>query len=357
MPKEPSEFRARIVGAVLGVAVAVVSLFCALAIHYWVSWPLGARVVGAWLFPAVVLGLWFIPGPRRGGAGLAVRRGAALALIAGLLTAYALKTPVERDWVDLQAHTASVALDGDRVTIRNYRDAVHQGGRPSVPRWTTETFHLSQLEGADLIIQPFGGVKALAHVMLSFRFADGRHVVVSMEARQAKGARFDALAGFFRHDQLYPELATERDLFWERLSRTPPDEIEIYPIRKSPDVLRVYFQRILRFANAVDERPIFYSTLSESCMTTFINLAPESFAAVPWYDLRRWMPGYSLSLFQQLGLVEASLSTEDVREAHRLRADIRPPSDFPTAAAWSLYVRSEIGRDAALPLSSAIERQ
>lgn len=176
-------------------------------------------------------------------------------------------------------------------------------------------------------------------MMLSFRFADGRAVVVSMEARQAAGGKFDALAGFFRHDQLYPELATERDLFWERLSRVPPDNLQIYPIRKSPEVLRIFLKRILVFSNTVAERPKFYSTLSESCMTAFINLVPESFASVPFYDLRRWIPGYSLSLFQQLGLVDDSAPAEDLARTHALRPGLRSPAEFPSEQAWSAYIR------------------
>ena len=194
----------------------------------------------------------------------------------------------------------------------------------------------------DLILQPFGDLKAMEHVMLSFRFADGRHVVVSMEARQARGAEFDPLAGFFRRDPIYPELATERDLFWERLARTPPDEIQIYPIRQSPEVVRVYFERILRFTTQVHERPKFYSTLTESCMTSFINLAPERFASVPWYDLRRWIPGYALPLFQQLGLVDDTIP-----------ADALARADAATAAAQ--VCRSVVGSPAWKPQATFAE--
>ena len=37
------------------------------------------------------------------------------------------------------------------------------------------------------------------------------------------------------------------------------------------------------------------------------DIAPESFASAKWYDLRRWIHGYSLSLFQQMGLIDDSL--------------------------------------------------
>lgn len=324
-----------IVRFLLGAAVALLALFGALAIHYWLGWPDRVRSIGSFAFPAIVLALWFVPG-----AWLWRRRAAAAALIALLLAAYMAKEPIERDWIDLQAKNPSAVIDGDRATIVNFRDAVHRSGEPSEVRWTTETFDLDKLTGVDLIIQPFGGVKALAHVMLSFGFSDGRHVVVSIEARRVKGGRFDALAGLFRHDQIYPELATERDLFWQRLARVPPDEIQIYPILAPQAAMRAYFERLLAFVNEVNARPRFYSTLRESCMTTLMNLAPESFLPVPWYDVRRWVPGYSLSLFQQLGLVDSSVSAETLRQTRRLRDGVTAPWHFPSDAAWSAYLRA-----------------
>ena len=322
-------------GIVLAVAVVLASLYFALAIHYWIGWPDAVRNVGAFAFPAAMLALWFAPGRRRG-----ARRILVAAAFLALGTAYAVKLPAAQDWVALQGEHAFATFDGDMVTITNLRDAVHRPGAPSEPRWITARFDLSTLEGVDLIIQPFGGVKALAHVMLSFRFADGRHVVVSMEARQAKGAAFDPVAGFFRRDQLYPELGTERDLIWERLARTPPDEVQIYPVKASAEAVGIYFRRILDFVNASHRQPRFYSTLGESCMTTLMNLAPESFAHVPWRDLRRWIPGYSLSLFQQLGLVDGDLSADDLARQARLRPGIRPPAEFSSDAAWSAHIRA-----------------
>ncbi|MEP9351523.1 DUF4105 domain-containing protein [Xanthobacter sp. KR7-225] len=322
-------------GITLAIAVVLASLYFALAIHYWIPWPAPVRTFGALAFPAAMLALWFAPGRRR-----RTRRVLVAVAFLALGTAYAAKLPAEQDWVALQSEQAFATFDDDTVTIANLRDALHRPGAPSEPRWITARFDLSTLEGVDLIIQPFGGVKALAHVMLSFRFADGRHVVVSMEARQAKGAAFDPVAGFFRRDQLYPELGTERDLIWERLARTPPDEVQIYPVKASAEAVRIYFRRILDFVNASHRQPRFYSTLRESCMTTLMNLAPESFAQVPWRDLRRWIPGYSLSLFQQLGLVDGDLGADDLAREARLRPSIRPPAEFPADAAWSAHIRA-----------------
>ncbi len=300
--------------------------------------------MGSFAFPLAVIALWFAPGPWRGG-----RRAVAIAGLAALFVAFFSTQPIQQDWVALQQHNPTAKIDGNTVTIANFRDALHRPGEAPVPRWTTATFDLSTLTGADLIIQPFGNMKALAHVMLSFGFADGRHVVVSIEARQAKGVAFDPLAGLFRRDPIYPEIGSERDLIWNRLARTPPDEVQIFPIHRDRAAIRAYFERILAFINKVDARPIFYSTLRESCMTTLMNLAPESFAAVPWHDIRRWIPGYALSLFQQLGLVDDAMSPEEMARAHGLREGVRSPEAFASDAAWSAYLRAKLPTVAALP--------
>lgn len=327
----------RILGIGAGVLVVLAGVYLGLAIHYWIPWPASLRQAGSFLFPLAIWGLWFLPGRWRG-----TRRGVALAGIAALFAAFLTKQPAPQDWVALQEHNPTAVIDGNKVTITNFRDAIHRPGEPSIPRWTTATFDLSTLKGVDLILQPFGNAKALAHVMLSFGFADGRHVVVSIEARQAKGGSFDALAGFFRRDPIYPELGTERDLLWARFARTPPDEVQIYPIHRDVASVRAYFERILAFINRIDARPIFYSTLRESCMTTLMNLAPESFASVPWHDVRRWIPGYSLSLFQQLGMVDDGMPADELARMRGLRDGIRSPESFPSEAAWSAYLRSEI---------------
>ncbi|MEM8795412.1 MAG: DUF4105 domain-containing protein [Pseudomonadota bacterium] len=311
------------------------TLFFAFAMHYWLGWPDWVRSYGSIAFAILLLGAWFAPLWNR-----IMRRGLCLVLLILLGTAYQAKTPVEQGWVPLHQEKVSPQITGSTATIVNFRDALHSAGKASTPRWTTAEFDLDRLVSAEVILQPFGASKATEHVLLSFRFEDGRHIAVSMEARRTSWESFDALAGFFRHDQIYPVIGTERDLLWKRLARTEPFEMKLFPLKAPPDQLRIYFRRILDFASDLKRTPEFYSTLTESCMTTLIKLAPEVFDAVPWYDYRRWVPGYSLGLFQELGLVDNSMSEEELSERHRLKRDIRAPSEFPDDASWSAYIRS-----------------
>ena len=311
-------------------------LYLGLAIHYWLGWPDWLRNYGGIGFVLIMIAVWFAPVRK-----VATRRMAAIACLAALTTAYLAKSPVEQDWVPLHERKVHALVVGDSVRIENFRDAIHRIGEPAMPRWTQIDLDLSTLRSAELILQPFGDFKVMEHAMLSFGFADGRHVVVSMEARRTSWEHFDWLAGFFRHDQIYPVIGTERDLIWKRLARDPPFRIQFYPIRRDRRAVRAYFERVLEFANAVDDKPQFYNTIRESCLTTLLRLAPETFADVPWYDLRRWLPGYSLSLFRDLGLVDDSLSAEQLAARRTLRSGIRSPADFPGDPAWSAYLREQ----------------
>lgn len=314
--------------------VALAAIYLGLAIYYWLGWPQWVRNYGSVVFVLAMALLWFLPARAR-----LARRLGVLSCMAILTVAYVSKTPVEQNWVPLHEKHVSAMIDGDIARLENFRDAIHRVNEPSTPRWTKRSLDLSQIQSAELILQPFGDFRALEHVMLSFRFSDGRHVVVSMEARRTSWTSFDTLAGFFRHDQIYPIIGTERDLIWKRLARDPPFEVQIYPLAREPEAVRAYFETTLAFTNQVKERPQFYGTIRESCLTTLIRLAPDTFAAVPWYDIRKWIPGYSLSLFQDLGLVNNSVPADELARMRKLRSGIQDPADFPDDPAWSAYLR------------------
>lgn len=314
--------------------VLLLIVFFGLAIHYWLGWPDWVRTYGSVGFVGTALLLWFVPWTGRRFA----RAGVGLALV-GLALAYSLKSPVEQAWVPLHERRVAAQFEGSLVRVSNFRDAVHTTGEPAVPRWGERVLDLDRLESADLILQPFGRSKATEHVMLSFRFDDGQHVAVSMEARRTSWESFDVLAGFFRHDQIYPVIGTERDLLWKRLARDPPFEMYFYRLDAEPEALREYLRRILAFADSLNANPQFYSTITDSCMTTLIKLAPEVFDRVPWTDYRRWVPGYSLGLLQEIGLVSQAVAAEELAERSRLRSGIRNPEEFPDDAAWSAYLR------------------
>nr|WP_319385476.1 DUF4105 domain-containing protein [uncultured Roseibium sp.] len=321
-----------------GVLVLLIAVFMALASYYWLGWPDWLRLTLAVAIMPVLAVLWFFPGDGRW-----MRRGAALALIAVFFAAYSQKEVLPRTFVPLHERVIDASFSGNIVEIVNFRDAIHPVGAPAQPRWTTRSFDLSELAGAQLVYQPFGTSAATVHVMMTFAFRNGDHLAVSFEARRTSWDTFDALAGFFRHDQLYPVLGTERDLLWKRLAHVPPNELYFFDIQGSNAEIRAYLTRLLEFVAELHDRPQFYSTVSESCFTTLIKLSPQVQNAVPWYDLRRWVPGASVGLLQELGVIENDVAEEELTRRQKLGPGVKPPWEFESADDWSRHLRSRIG--------------
>lgn len=328
----------RIFFVVAGVAILIAAAFAAAASYYWLGWPDALRNVLALAWVPFIAALWFVPG-----ALLGARRLFGLACLATFFFLYSAKEPVLQTFVPLHQEVANVSFEGDVATITNFRDAIHPVGAPAQPRWTTRSFDLGEVIGAQFVLQPFGNSLATVHVMSSFAFANGEHLAVSFEARRTSWDTFDPLAGFFRHDQLYAVLGTERDLFWKRLAHVPPNDLYILEISQSPEEIKAYLRRLLIFSAGLHETPQFYSTVTESCFTTLLNLSPRIDEIVPWYDLRRWVPGASVSLFQDLGLVDNSISANELAERRKLGNGVKPPWEFDTSKEWSLQFRKQIG--------------
>jgi hypothetical protein len=318
----------------------ILALFAGLGLYYWVGWPFWMRAGMAGATLVLLPLLWFLPGRKR-----VWRRGAALTVLLVFLVGYANKQPVDETYVPLHSEVADVTwLDGSRVEISNFRDAVHPIGAPAAPVWTTRQVDLDKLTGAQFVLQPFGPSLATVHVMTSFFFAGEAPLAVSFEARRTSWDKFDPLAGFFKHDQLYAVIGTERDLFWKRLAHIPPNDLYFFELTGSREDLRAYLKRLLEFVAEIHDRPQFYSTVSESCFTTLLKLSPRIEATVPWYDPRRWVPGASVTLFQELGLIDSSVPAAQLIADGKLPQGILPPWDFADASSWSAYIRHK--RDA-----------
>ena len=329
----------RLSRVVFAVAVFLAALFASAASYYWLGWSDFVRTGLAILIVPTVALLWFFPGEKQLSRRVIVCGG-----LCFFFVAYANKDLYPQSFVPLHARMADATFNGDLVTVDNFRDAIHPVGAPAQPRWATRSFDLGEVSGAQLILQPFGPSLATVHVMTSFEFSNGDRLAVSFEARRTSWDKFDALAGFLKHDQLYPVIGTERDLLWKRLAHIPPNELYFFNLQGSPSQIRAYLRRLLEFVAEVHDAPQFYSTISESCFTTLIKLSPGIEKTVPWYDYRRWVPGASVGLLQGLGLIDNSVSETELVRQRKLSAGVRPPWEFSDARSWSEHLRTRIGQ-------------
>ena len=327
---------------IAGLLLLLLALWMAAGIYFWLGWPEAFRTALAIITIPFLLILWFLPRsvatPPRW-----IRRGVVLVLIAVFFTAYFSKSPYPRDWVPLHDELALAQIDSDLVTISNFRRALHypDGRAPDIV-WEERTFDLSQLTGAEIILQPFGESELTVHVLVTFTFADGNNLAASVEARRVTWEYFDALAGFFRSEQLYIVLGSETDLFGKRLANE--EELQIYQTQANLPLVRAYLETLLSFTNDIHTEPAFYSTISESCLTTLLKLSPEFNQQVSLFDYRRWVPGYALGLFQEIGLVDNSISETELKASATLDPTVTQPFEYEgSEQEWSAYIRQNLG--------------
>lgn len=219
----------------------------------------------------------------------------------------------ERKWADDVARMLESEVDGDGVTLRNVRRFDWRSETEYVQRWETQYYDLSQLASADLILSYWMGPH-IAHTLVSFGFKDGRKLVFSLEIRKERHETFSALGGFFRRFEQVIIASDERDIVKTR-SNTRGEQVYLYRLRATPDVLRIIFLDYLRRAEQLRRTPEFYNTLTSNCTTILYELGRHISPTLPLdyrlllsghfaeyaYDHSALTPGFPFQVLQERG--------------------------------------------------------
>ena len=179
----------------------------------------------------------------------------------------------EGDWQPDVARTASASIDGNIVTIRNVRNFDWRSETDYTPRWETRRYDLSQLRGADMFLS-YWGPRVIAHTIMSWEFADGQHLAISIETRKKVGQSYSAVLGFFRQYEIYYVVADERDLIGVRAMYRGED-LYLYRLKNPPAQARAVLLDYLKEVNRLDSQPEWYNALVHNCTTTIRHHARE----------------------------------------------------------------------------------
>lgn len=237
------------------------------AVALWVQFSGPARL-GAWA--ALALALLVAGGLRRAGArfGWAGLVATALAL---LLWYQGITPRQDRDWAVDVSRGVVARVAGEEVTLSNLRDFDWTSADSATPRWTTRRYSLAELESTDMITSVWSN-PLIAHLLVSFGFKGGEHVVFSVEIRRETGEEFNEIGGFFRQFELVLIGATERDIVKLR-TNFRKEEVRLYPLTLTPEARRALFLAYLDLARRLEEKPQFYNTLTANCTTVVYHLA------------------------------------------------------------------------------------
>ena len=301
----------RTFGRVLvGLALSAVALWWSLALYFRLARP------APW--PAVAAALW---GLGAIGALVWLRpfRWPALLVLAGFamlgLWWWTIQPSNDRDWSPEYANPPWGELQGDRLTLHNVRNFEYRSETDFTPHWETRTFDLSKITGVDIFLS-YWGSPTIAHTIMSWEFAEGPPLAISIETRRERTETYSAVRGFFREYEIYYVAADERDLIGLRTNHRSED-VYLYRLRMPPERARALLLDYVKTMNALRDRPAWYNAFSDNC-TTSIRMHTKSIGGFAGIDWRLLATGYLDRMLYDGGAVDTRLPFEQLKAAGRV---------------------------------------
>ncbi|HEY6355252.1 MAG TPA: DUF4105 domain-containing protein [Burkholderiaceae bacterium] len=217
---------------------------------------------------------------------------------------FSLEPSNDRDWVAENARLAYANVDSNAVTVHNVRNFSYRSETDFTPAYYDKQFDLSRLEGVDLVASYWMG-PAIAHIFLSFAFAGGDHLAVSIGTRKEKGEGYSTVNGFFRQYELYYVVADERDVIGLRTNyrKDPPEQVYVFRLKGSQKGARRVFLDYMDSLNALKAQPEFYNSLTTNCTTTIWMHSLVNPGHVP-FSWKILASGYVPEYLYELGRLE-----------------------------------------------------
>jgi hypothetical protein len=238
-------------------------------------------------------------------------------------------------WQPDESETAWAEINGDNVSIHNYRDCRYRTESQYTCEWLTKTVKLSDLRGIDISLIHWGLPK-IAHLIVSFHFVDASqkddYVAVSVEMRKRADQSYSAIRGFFRQFTLIYIFADERDLIRLRSNFRQGEEVDLYRTTTSPDYARQLFLQYLLRANQLHEKAEWYNAVTRNC-TTDVFAMMRSIGPLPSgisrFDPRVLFSGEADEMLYEHGLLAGSLPFAELRAQSRINPTARASGNSP----------------------------
>jgi len=171
----------------------------------------------------------------------------------------------DRDWRPDVARLATAQVQGERATVRNVRNFRYRTVEDFDERWEERTLELSRLDGLDVFFVDWGP-RLYNHTILSWSFADGQRLAISVEVRKTRGQKYSAWKAFFRTYELVYVVADENDVIKLR-TNFRGEQVYLYRVRTSQAAARALLLDYFEAINAIARRPRWYNALTANCTT------------------------------------------------------------------------------------------
>jgi hypothetical protein len=246
------------------------------------------------------------------------------ALGAALVVALVVHPRNDREWAPDFGALAWGEVQGDTVTIHNYRYFEWRSETDFTPRWETRTFPLSALKHVDFMMA-YWGSPHICHTMVSFDFGAHGNVCISVEARREPHERYSPLAGAFRRFELTYEIGDERDIVRVRTNFRHGDDVYMFRLVTTPEEARRQFLDYIKSANKLRENPAWYNTIVTNCTTTIRQHAQLQPGRLP-YDWRVLLNGHVDEYLYEHGRLATGLPFDELKRRSHISPAAREAS-------------------------------
>jgi hypothetical protein len=323
--------------AVLAAAIAGLGVWGSLAL--WFRTPFGAAlqwpVATLWAAASLAVLVALARGGRRRWQAIAFY-GLAVAVLIGWWST--ILPSNDRNWAIDVSRPTTAEIRGDTLVVHNVRNFGWRSESEPEPRWEERTYDLRKLQSVDLFADYWAG-EAIAHILVSFGFADGTYLAWSIELRRKDKQAFSSLAGFFKESELIYIAADERDVIRLR-TNIRHEDLRLYRLKVPPAMARGFLEAYVARANALAARPVWYNTLTSNCTTLVFQMARLVEPGIP-FDWRVLVSGYFPEYAYDRGALDTSLPFDELSRRARISPRAMEADDVPQPE-FSKLLRADI---------------
>jgi hypothetical protein len=243
-------------------------------------------------------------------------------VFSGRSSLFAVEPTNDKPWRPDLAVLPFAAIDRGRVTIHNVRNCRYRTEDDYDTRHYDLEFAIDEVQRIDFLIVPFKGNRLLAHTMLSFGLRDGRHFVISVEARLKQGETYTTVAGPRKKFELMYLIADERDIIPLR-TEIRQVEVYLYKGRTTPEKVQELLIDMLERTNQLARQPEFYDVLKNNCTTNLVDHINHLRPGTVPRDWRVLLPGHSDALAYELGLLDIPGDFESAKAASKINGQVQ----------------------------------
>jgi hypothetical protein len=235
-----------------------------------------------------------------------------LTSITVLICFFAVEAKNDRSWEASVAVLPTVEQVSENVfKFKNVRNFHYTSENDFVAEYYDKTVDLNQLSSVDFLVSYWAG-KELAHIMVSFGFAEKDFLTFSIETRKEATETYSTFAGFFRNYELIYVVADERDVIGLRTTiRNPNEQVHLLRTRMIPERRKKLFLQYVAHINSIPEKPEFYNTLTTNCTTQILRLI-QTYNKSIQYNWKIFLSGYLPELLYETNAVDTTIPFEQL---------------------------------------------